>query len=189
MFNDVYAYRRPLGGPADIAICGVFAPTDPPVLPHRLGVHVPPTWSSRTAGDMIYCSPSPGVETGLGTFPGFALFDLMKPYMPPSPENLERLHRDIHHRQVEMWAGCIWAPIYEVMSRKHLTVVTLEENLAMARDIGMNATTSLETAFAQAMARHGTDAKVVVLPFARYQMPADAIRMPASQEYYSAAAD
>ena len=59
----------------------------------------------------------------------------------------------------------------------------------MARDIGMNATTSLESAFAEAMARHGPDAKVVVLPFARYQMPADAIRMPASQEYYPAAAD
>ena len=143
----------------------------------------------KDGGDMIYCSPSPGVETKLGTFPGLALFDLMKPYMPPSPRNLERLHRDIHHRQVEMWAGCIWAPIYEVMSRKHLTIVTLEENLAMARDIGMNATTSLESAFAGAMARHGPDAKVVVLPFARYQMPADAIRMPVSESYYSAAAD
>ena len=104
---------------------------------------------------MIYCSPSPGVETRLGTFPGLALFDLMKPYMPPSPRNLERLHRDIHHRRVEMWAGCIWAPIYEVMSRKRLTIVTLEENLPMARDIGMNATTSLEAAFEEAMARHG----------------------------------
>ena len=59
----------------------------------------------------------------------------------------------------------------------------------MARDIGMNATTSLESAFEEAMARHGPDAKVVVLPFARYQMPADAIRMPASQDWYSAAAD
>ena len=39
------------------------------------------------------------------------------------------------------------------------------------------------------MARHGPDAKVVVLPFARYQMPADAIRMPAAESYYSAAAD
>ena len=114
----------------------------------------------------------------LGHFPGLALFDFMKPYMPPSPRNLERLHRDIHHRRAEMWAGCIRAPIHEVMSRKRLTIVTLEESLPMARDIGMTATTSLETAFAEAMTRHGPDAKVAVLPFARYQMPADVIRMP-----------
>ena len=43
-----------------------------------------------------------------------------------------------------MWAGCIWVPIYEVMTRKRLTMVTLEENLAMAADIGMEATTSLD---------------------------------------------
>ena len=39
------------------------------------------------------------------------------------------------------------------------------------------------------MARHGPDAKVAVLPFARYQMPADAIRMPAVLDDYPAAAD
>jgi nickel-dependent lactate racemase len=180
VFNNAYAYRRPRGGPADIAICGVFAPTD------HLFFHT--GWGCMSAdmvlkdgGDMIYCSPSPGVKTHVGDFPGFALFDLMKPYMPPSPRNIERLHRDIHNRQIEMWAGCIWVPIYEVMSRKHLTVVTLEENLAMGRDIGMTATTSLEQAFDQAMARQGRNAKVVVLPYARYQMPSDVIRMPAAQ--------
>ena len=180
VFNNIYSYRRPIGGPADIAICGVFAPTD------HLFFHT--GWGCMSAdlvlkdgGDMIYCSPSPGVQTHLGNFPGFALFDLMKPYMPPSPENIERLTRDIYNRQVEMWAGCIWVPIYEVMSRKHLTIVTLEENLAMGRDIGMTATTSLQQAFDQALARQGPDAKVVVLPFARYQMPSDMIRMPAAK--------
>ena len=79
--------------------------------------------------------------------------------------------RDIHARQIQMWAGCIWVPIYEVMTRKHLTMVTLEENLEMAADIGIDATTSLDEAFAAAMERHGADAKVVVLPFARYQLP------------------
>ena len=63
-----------------------------------------------------------------------------------------------------MWAGCIWVPIYEVMTRKHLKLVTLEENLEMAADIGMDATTSLDEAFAEAMERHGPDAKVIVLP-------------------------
>ena len=103
----------------------------------------------------------------------------MKPYMPPTRENYERVLRDIHARTIQMWAGCIWVPIYEVMTRKHLTMVTLEENLEMAADIGIDATTSLDEAFAEAMERHGPDAKVIVLPFARYQLPRNAIRMHA----------
>ena len=63
------------------------------------------------------------------------------------------------------------------MTRKHLIVVTLEENLEMAADIGLDATTSLDAAFAAAMDRHGTEAKVAVLPYARYQLPRNAIRM------------
>ena len=78
-----------------------------------------------------------------------------------------------------MWAGCIWVPIYEVMTRKHLKIVTLEENLEMAADIGIDATTSLDEAFAEAMERHGPDAKVIVLPFARYQLPTQLVRMDA----------
>ena len=56
----------------------------------------------------------------------------------------------------------------------------LREPLTMAADIGMEATTSLEGAFAAAMERKGPDAKVIVLPFARYQLPRNAIRMHAS---------
>ena len=51
----------------------------------------------------------------------------------------------------------------------------------MAADIGIEATTSLDEAFAQAMERHGPDAKVIVLPFARYQLPRNAIRMQAEE--------
>ena len=131
----------------------------------------------KDGGTIIYTSPSPGVSTAIGDFPGFALMDLMKPYMPPTPENYQRVLHDIHKREIQMWAGCIWVPIYEVMTRKHLTVVTLEENLEMAADIGLDATTSLDEAFAAAMERHGPDAKVAVLPFARYQLPTNAVRM------------
>ena len=109
----------------------------------------------KDGGTIIYTSPSPGVSTAIGDFPGFALMDLMKPYMPPTVENYQRVLQDIHKREIQMWAGCIWVPIYEVMTRKHLTVVTLEENLAMAADIGLDATTSLDEAFAAAMERHG----------------------------------
>ena len=174
-FNSIYAYEHP-GEQADIAICGVFAPTD------HLFFHT--GWGCMSAdfvladgGEIIYCSPSPGVHTAIGDFPGLALMDLMKPYMPPTPENYQRVLRDIHTRTIQMWAGCIWVPIYEVMTRKRLTMVTLEENLAMAADIGMEATTSLGGAFAAAMERQGPDAKVIVLPFARYQLPRNLIRM------------
>jgi nickel-dependent lactate racemase len=174
-FNSIYAYDHDKGQ-ADIAICGVFAPTD------HLFFHT--GWGCMSAdfvlkdgGSLIYCSPSPGVHTDVGDFPGLALMDLMKPYMPPSQENYERILRDIHAREIQMWAGCIWVPIYEVMTRKHLTMVTLEDNLEMAADIGIDATTSLDEAYAAALAKHGPDAKVIVLPFARYQLPRNAIRM------------
>ena len=175
LFNSVYAYEQDKGQ-ADIAVCGVFAPTD------HLFFHT--GWGCMSAdfvlkdgGTLIYCSPSPGVHTEVGDFPGLALMDLMKPYMPPSKENYERILRDIHARQIQMWAGCIWVPIYEVMTRKHLKMVTLEENLADAADIGIDATTSLDEAYAEALAKHGDGAKVIVLPFARYQLPRNAIRM------------
>lgn len=177
-FNEIYSYEHP--GPADIAICGVFAPTD------HLFFHT--GWGCmssdlvvREGGTIIYCSPSPGITTAIGDFPGLALMDLMKPYMPPSRENYERVLRDIHGRTIQMWAGCIWVPIYEVMTRKHLAMVTLEDNLEMAADIGIDATTSLDAAFAAALERHGPDARVVILPFARYQLPRNAIRMHADE--------
>jgi nickel-dependent lactate racemase len=177
-FNSIYAYESPVEakGQADIAICGVFAPTD------HLFFHT--GWGCMSAdlvlrdgGTLIYCSPSPGVHTEVGDFPGLALMDLMKPYMPPTQENYERVLKDIHARQIQMWAGCIWVPIYEVMTRKHLKMVTLQENLEMAADIGIDATTSLEEAYAEALEKHGLGAKVIVLPFARYQLPRNAIRM------------
>jgi nickel-dependent lactate racemase len=175
LFNSIYAYEHDKGQ-ADIAICGVFAPTD------HLFFHT--GWGCMSAdfvlkdgGTIIYCSPSPGVHTEVGDFPGLALMDLMKPYMPPSQANYERILRDIHARQIQMWAGCIWVPIYEVMTRKHLKLVTLADNLELAADIGIDATTSLDEAYAEALAKHGETAKVIVLPFARYQLPRNAIRM------------
>ena len=181
-FNEVYAYEHP-GTQADIAICGVFAPTD------HLFFHT--GWGCMSAdfvvkdgGTIIYCSPSPGVSTAIGDFPGLALMDLMKPYMPATPENYQRVLKDIHARAIQMWAGCIWVPIYEVMTRKHLVLVTLGENLEMAADIGLDATTSLDDAFAAALERHGPDAKVIVLPYARYQLPANMVRMDASPVRY-----
>jgi lactate racemase len=179
-FNEIYAFENPVvdKGHADIAVCGVFAPTD------HLFFHT--GWGCMSSdfvvadgGTIIYCSPSPGVHTEIGDFPGLALMDLMKPYMPPTAENYQRVLRDIHARTIQMWAGCIWVPIYEVMTRKHLTLVTSEDNLEMAADIGIDATASLDEAFARALERHGADAKVIVLPYARYQLPRNAVRLDA----------
>jgi nickel-dependent lactate racemase len=181
-FNRIYTYEHP-GAQADIAICGVFAPTD------HLFFHT--GWGCMSAdfvlkdgGTLIYCSPSPGVSTAVGDFPGLALMDLMKPYMPPTPENYQRVLRDIHAREIQMWAGCIWVPIYEVMTRKHLKLVTLDENLELAADIGIDATTSLDEAFSEALQKHGNGAKVVVLPYARYQLPRNVVRMDAEPLRY-----
>jgi hypothetical protein len=69
------------------------------------------------------------------------------------------------------------------MTRKHLALVTLEENLEMAEDIGIDATTSLDEAWSAALERHGADAKVVVLPYARYQLPRNAVRMDAADAH------
>ena len=176
-FNSIYAYEHP-GERADIAICGVFAPTDHLFFHTGWGC-MSADFVVRDGGTLIYTSPSPGVHTAVGDFPGLALMDLMQPYMPPSAGNYEQVLRDIHARKIQMWAGCIWVPIYEVMTRKHLTLVTLEENLGMAAEIGIDATSSLDEAFAAALERHGTDAKVIVLPFARYQLPQNAIRLDA----------
>ena len=176
-FNGIYTYEHP-GEQADIAICGVFAPTDHLFFHTGWGC-MSADFVLRDGGTIIYTSPSPGVSTAVGDFPGLALMDLMKPYMPATPENYQRVLKDIHAREIQMWAGCIWVPIYEVMTRKHLKLVTLEENLELAADIGMDATTSLDEAFAEAMERHGADAKVLVLPYARYQLPRNIVRMDA----------
>ena len=176
-FNAIYTYEHP-GEQADIAVCGVFAPTDHLFFHTGWGC-MSADFVLRDGGTIIYASPSPGVSTAVGDFPGLALMDLMKPYMPATPENYQRVLKDIHAREIQMWAGCIWVPIYEVMTRKHLKLVTLEENLELAADIGMDATTSLDEAFAEAMERHGSDAKVLVLPYARYQLPRNIVRMEA----------
>ena len=42
----------------------------------------------------------------------------------------------------------------------------------------------LDAAFATALERHGADAKVIVLPYARYQLPANMVRMDATPVRY-----
>ena len=167
-YNRIYAYDAPqlMQRKADIVICGTFAESDHLFFHTGWGVNSA-DFICKEGGTIIYCSPSPGFRS----FPGLALMDLMKPYMPPTPENFERVLRDIYSRKVAMWSGCIWVPIYEVMLRKHVKVVTMKENLELGREIGLDITDSLDGAFSEAMAEHGANARVAVLPYARLQLP------------------
>ena len=88
-FNSIYAYENPVAktGQADIVVCGVFAPTDHLFFHTGWGC-MSSDFVLKDGGSIIYCSPSPGVHTEVGDFPGLALMDLMKPYMPPTPGEL-----------------------------------------------------------------------------------------------------
>jgi len=57
-------------------------------------------------------------------------------------------------------------------------VIDIDHAIA-ARSLRIDATTSLVEAFGEALERHGPDAKVIVLPYARYQLPANMVRMDA----------
>lgn len=164
-YDDIYRFNVEDQGEYDIVIAGSSAPTD------HLFFHT--GWAvvncrplAKENGTIIFCSPCPGYHD----WPGFALMDLMKEYMPPSPENHEKLMRAFFQRDRELWAGCIWYPIYRTLLNRDVQIVTREENLATARDIGLNADSSLEGVFEEAMKKHGPKARVAYVPFGRYSV-------------------
>jgi len=159
-------YRFDIGGMkerADIVITGSSAPTD------HLFFHT--NWAivncapvAKEGATIIQATPCPGY----GDWPGFALMDLMTDYMPPTDANHERALRAFFARERELWAGCIWYPLYRTMLNHRVKVVTRPENIDMARGVGIDATTGLEDAIKEAMELHGPDAKVAVVPYGRY---------------------
>ncbi len=153
---------------ADIAITGSSAPTD------HLFFHT--GWAVvncdplvRDNGIIIQATPCPGY----GGWPGFALMDLLKPSMPPSRENQAKALKDFYTKDKELWAGCIWYKIYEVMTRKEVWVVTRTENLDACRDIGITAFDSLEEAYSLAMQKMGKESRVAFAPYGRYTVIRD----------------
>lgn len=151
------------GAPVDIVITGSSAPTN------HLFFHT--GWAvvncdpiCKDGGTIIQATPCPGY----GSWPGFALMDLMQAYMPPSRENHVKALRAFYNKERELWAGCIWYKIYEVMTRKHVSIVTNKENLELAAQAGVHATASLPEAFEEALQRHGPTARVAFVPFGRY---------------------
>lgn len=164
-YDKYYRFDARGIGQADIAIMGTTAPTDH--LFFHTGwacVNVSPI--VKKGGTMIHASPCPGY----GDWPGFALMDLMKEFMPATPENRERAIRAFYSHDRELWAGCIWYPVYNAMVERTLDIVTLEENIAMAKDIGLNVFTDLQATVDAALKKHGPDAKVAIVPFARYSV-------------------
>ncbi|MBC7223828.1 MAG: DUF2088 domain-containing protein [Anaerolineae bacterium] len=165
VYDSIYRFNAApfAGAPADIVITGSSAPTD------HLFFHT--GWAvvncdpiCKEGGTIIQATPCPGY----GAWPGFALMDLMKDFMPPTPENKAKALRTFYSKDRELWAGCIWWKIYEVMTRKHVTIVTNKENLELSREAGLDATDSLEEAFRAALERHGPNARVAFVPYGRY---------------------
>jgi len=177
-YNQIYAFDIPelKNGKADITICGSHAATDHLFFHTGWGI-MSADMITKDGGTIIHCSQCPGVHSAGAYFPGFALMDLMKPYMPPTPENFEKLVRDVFRRKAEIWSGSIWIPIYEVMVRKHLAIITRKDNLSATKEIGLDATDSIQEAFDSALKRSGKDAKVVILPYSRHQFPKWAVEM------------
>ena len=164
-YDDLYRFKASQfkGAPADIVITGSNSVTD------HLFFHT--CWAvmncdpiCKDGGTIIQATPCPGY----GGWPGFALMDLMKEYMPPSHENQVKALRALFTKDREIWASGVWWKIYEVMTRKQVTIVTNKTNLSMAREVGIEATDSLPAAFEAALKRHGPNARVAFVPYGRY---------------------
>jgi len=148
---------------ADIVITGSSAPTN------HLFFHT--GWATmnclpivKKGGTIIFTSPCPGYHG----WPGFALMDLLKPFMPATPENHEKVLKAFYDKKSELWAGCIWYKNYVAMLHADLYIVTLPENLEMARDIGLTVFDNVEEAYQAALGKHGLSAKAAFVPYGRY---------------------
>jgi nickel-dependent lactate racemase len=153
---------------ADIAITGTTTVT------HNLYLHN--SWATvncdpavRDNGVIIHATPSPG----LAGKSGFAIMEIMKKYLPATMENKVRAIKDFYRgavREEQLWLGCVWYKIYEVMSKKDVWLVTESRNLPACKEIGITAFDSIEAAYSQALKKCGEDARVAFIPYGRYSV-------------------
>lgn len=164
-------YRFEFDEKADIVICGSTAPTN------HLFFHT--SWAvvnvdpiTKDDGTIIFATPCPGYHS----WDGFALMDLLNEYMPPSQANHEKALKDFYSHKNELWAGCIWYKIYEVMVRKATEYVTLEENIDFANNIGLNVSKpeEIQNVFDRLLKKYGDDATVAFVPYGRYTILTEA---------------
>jgi lactate racemase len=106
--------------------------------------------------------------TGYGKWPGFIRMEILKDYLPVSKENEAKAVLDFYKQIVSGSKSFAWYKIYEVMTRKHVWIVTDKSNLSFCREIGLIAYESIDEAFAQAMAKCGDKAGVAFIPYGRY---------------------
>ena len=162
-YEKIYKFDARKYEKFDIVLAGTTAPTDHLFVHSGWGiVNCAPICEGR--GTIIFCSPC----SGYYDLPGFALTDFMKDFMPPTPESHERVLKSFYKKERELSAGCVWYPIFRTMLSKDVQIVTLPDNIEMARNIGLNAEASLEKAVERAMIKHGENAKVAFVPFGRY---------------------
>ena len=158
-------YKFPVTEKADIVICGSTAPTDHLFFHTSWAVvNVDPV--TKDDGTILFASPCPGY----GAWEGFALMDLLKAYMPPSAEHNEAALKDFYSHKNELWAGCIWYKVYEVMVRKATEYITLDQNLDFAKDVGLCASgpADVQKVFDRLLEKYGPNATVAFVPFGRY---------------------
>ena len=162
-YDKVYRFRT--AEKADIVICGSTAPTD------HLFFHT--SWAvvnvdpiTKDNGTILFASPCPGY----GAWEGFALMDLLKAYMPASPEHNEMALKDFYSHKNELWAGCIWYKVHEVMVRKSCEYITYDENLDFARNVGLAASgpADIQKTFDRLLEKYGPNATVAYVPYGRY---------------------
>lgn len=163
VYDHVYRFDAKDMDPFDIVIAGSTGPTDH-LFFHTGWAVVNCSPICKEGGTLIFCSPCPGY----GDWPGFALMDLLKDFLPATQENHEKVMRSFYERGRELWAGCIWYPIFKTMLDRDVQIVTLPENLEMAGDIGLNVGSSLEDAVRNALEKHGENARIAFVPFGRY---------------------
>ncbi len=164
-YEKIYQYQIAPEDKADIVICGSTSPTDHLFFHTSWAVvNVDPV--TKDDGTIIFASPCPGYHA----WEGFALMDLMKAYMPPTEKNMEAALKDFYSHKKELWAGCIWYKVYELMVRKQTKYITLEQNLNLAHDVGLDASAPNETqhVFDELLKKYGPSAKVAFVPYGRY---------------------
>lgn len=164
-YDKLYAFEISEEERADIVICGSTAPTDH-LFFHTGWAIVNADPMTKDTGSILFATPVPGY----GPFTGFALIDLMSEYMPPNKENNERALRDFYTHKKELWAGCIWYPMYEVMTRKNCEFVTLSQNVEEATKDGLNicGPEGAQAKIDALLVKYGPNCKVAYVPFGRY---------------------
>lgn len=148
---------------ADVVIAGSSAPTGD-LFTHTCWAVVNCLPIVKKGGTIIFATPCPGYRT----WPGFALMDFMKPFLPANPENQERALKSFYDQSNRLWTGCVWYKLYQAMLHTDVRIVTLPQNHALARDIGFNVYDSVQAAYRDALRRHGPDSRVAFVPYGRY---------------------